>query len=377
MRIILLLFLLLSLSVQLPARQIMKHHPTVRALSLGNAFTAISDDYGALYYNPAGLGRQLEWTLEVLTVDLEVGQNSIKAFNDTLELAEKMQGSPELGDILETMQKNLGQKKNMHARVGIHPYLMLPIINFGIGFFFDTSIDLVFHRDPSAEMRVIMDAGMVTGYAHNFFNKRLTLGATIQPTVRASIDEEFGINLLDSDKDFIEYGGQGIGTGVDLGLMFTPYKKWKPTLGLSILDIGDTNFQPIEAAADVLGVKTEDLVAPLRNPQSVNIGFSIKPSWRKLYSLISFDIQDINQAESFGKKLHFGTEFGWGRWVKLGLGINQFNLSDIVKQEGWTAGISLNVMVIRIQVVTYAEELGPVAGSNPDRRYLFHLKALL
>ena len=58
--------------------RIYQQYQSTRALGMGNAFTAVSDDYACLFYNPAGLAR-----LEEGQLNLSIGASAdtkMKAF---------------------------------------------------------------------------------------------------------------------------------------------------------------------------------------------------------------------------------------------------------------------------------------------------------
>lgn len=352
-----------------------KHVPTARALAMGNAFTAVSDDYGALYYNPAGLGRQMEWMMEFVNPYVETNLNTVSIVKGIVNSTSSFDG---ISGVLDFIKDNIGEKKNLHFRLGFQPYLVVKGIRAGMSMFADFSLDMVFHRELSFATRAYLDAGVVIGYAHNFFNDHLSVGVSLRPMIRGAVDEELGLESIDKfssgiEKLFTSTVGAGQGMGTDIGIMFTPFKKWKPTLGVVIQDIFDTTFSPFEFKANAdTTLKAGESPTAL---QSTNIGFSIRPDHGKLYALFAVDVHAINRPDEFGKKLHMGTELGFSNWVQLGLGFN--GMSERSLTDFWTAGLSLNIVVARLRLTSYAEEIGPIAGTNVDRRFLLQFKALL
>ncbi|MDP2752998.1 MAG: hypothetical protein Q8P40_01195, partial [Nitrospirota bacterium] len=54
----------------------------IRPLGMGGAFTAVSDDENALFYNPAGLSKISKFKLGLINPLLEVSKKSIELVQD-------------------------------------------------------------------------------------------------------------------------------------------------------------------------------------------------------------------------------------------------------------------------------------------------------
>jgi hypothetical protein len=205
----------------------------------------------------------------------------------------------------------------------------------------------------------------------NFLDDKLSVGASIKARARAGVDRQFSMEDIESfktsgtdtdDKKIDDYVLGGIGEGADVGLLFTPSKVMEPTIGISITDIGATTYKAADVGSEAVGNPPPQLA-------SVNVGFSMKPIQRdKLYLLTSMDMHSINQPYSFSKKWNLGTELGYGSLIKLQAGLYQGYM---------TAGFQFDVGLISLRAITYAEELGAVAGFKEDRRYAVQIKMLL
>jgi hypothetical protein len=66
--------------------------------------------------------------------------------------------------------------------------------------------------------------------------------------------------------------------------------------------------------------------------------------------------------------LNLGAEFGYGNIIKVQTGLYQGYV---------TAGFQLDLSVINLRVITYAEELGSVAGYREDRRFAAQIKLII
>jgi hypothetical protein len=339
----------------------------LRPLAMGNAYVAVADDYNALFYNPAGLARLKSWDGELLNPAFDASTN----FKGLLEDAQKNLTSGSTSDTLGMIQRNTGE--NFHVGLQLVPHLIFPHFGFGIGL--DTGATAVFHRDVNVDIDVGLRAIVPVSFAMNFLDDRLSVGVTGKVRVRAGVDQNFSIDDIEAFSDSSETAGAGantrnlndyvkagIGYGADVGMLFTATRVMEPTFGMSITDIGGTPFEKFNVPGDTVGKPSTQL-------PSVNLGFSVKPIQREWTFLqVSADMHSINQPYSFSKKFGLGLEGGLGSVLKLQTGLYQ----------GYpTAGFLFDIGIINVKLITYAEELGNVAGYKPDRRYAAQIKLIL
>ncbi len=345
-------------------------HYGPRPLAMGNAFVAVADDYNALFYNPAGLGRLKEWTGEFLNLGLKLSTNTMTAVKDASELASGSSGDTD--KVLDFLEKNTG--KTHYMGLSWTPYLIFQ--GFGLGLGVDLMNRFVVHREISTEITAGPRAILPITFATNFLDNRLSVGASLKAIVQGGVDREFSINdiqaLTKSSNDETSTGPKlkdyvegGIGVGTDIGILFTPIKTMRPTLGISITDFGGTPF----TESDIAG---EALSAPRTRLPSVNTGISLVP-WEvgRMYLLCAADAHAINQPIHYSKKVNFGAEWGFGSILKVQSGLHQGELSG---------GFQLDVMLLKLRFVSYAEQLGAIAGQDDnlkDRRYELQLKLLI
>ncbi len=337
-------------------------HFGVRPLAMGNAYVAVADDFNALFYNPAGLARLKEWHGEFLNPGLEISADTL----DFMQDATKFVGGKDSNNkaVLELIDKNTG--KNHHMAIEWTPHLVFPGIGFGIGT--DIDMSMTFKKYPSALINSGPRIILPVAYARNFMENRLSIGAAVKARYRMGINHEFTIQDIDDlkntkdSKRLDQFVEQGRGFGADVGMLFTPMKPMEPTIGVSITDVGGTNY----TAMDLGGKKT---AAPDRVLPSVNIGLSAKPMQTdRMYLMTSADMQSINQPFDFSKKFNLGAEVGLGEIFKVQGGFHQGYLSG---------GFELDVTLLALRFASYIEELGSTAGSIPDHRYLFEVKLLI
>ena len=337
-------------------------HFGLRPLGMGNAYVSIADDFNSLFYNPAGLARLEAWDGEFLNPALDF----TKSISDLASDAQDLTGSDSVKQSIQLLEKNTGESH--HIGLKWTPHLIFQ--NFGFGLGADFGMTLLVHREISPYLDVGVEAILPISFAMNFFEDRLSVGVSLKGRVRVGVEREFSMDDLeafqDQDEDtqtteLKDYLLSGAGAGADVGILFTPVETMKPTLGISVTDFGGTAYQEVDAGE--LG-STPDLVLP-----SVNVGMSFRPvEIGRWYLLASVDAHSINQPYTYGKKLNFGSEIGFGRWAKFQAGLYQGYL---------TGGLQLDIGVLNLRVVTYATELGNTAGFKESRRYAAQLKLLL
>ena len=221
--------------------------------------------------------------------------------------------------------------------------------------------------------------------ASNYLEDRLSLGFGVKLVAKGGIDRQFSINDIEAfvkNKDSAatttaadgteekavkldNYVEGGVGVGADFGLLYTPVKTMRPTLGISIMDLGGTPYKKFDVQGESLG-------APRVRLPAVNTGVSVMP-WEEgeTYLRLSMDAHAINWPEHYSKKLNVGAEYGLGSILKLQSGLHQGALS---------AGFEFDVFLFSLRFATYEEQLGTEAGQDEDlsdRRYIANMKLLI
>lgn len=338
-------------------------HFGLRPLGMGNAYVSVADDHNALFYNPAGLARLKSWDGEFLNPAIKASQNAGQIIQDATDLKG-------IDEILGLIEENAGEQVSLG--LSLTPHLIFKHFGFGAGI--DLSIlSMTFHRDLSIDVKSGVEAIIPFSFAMNFLDDRLSLGMTIKERVVGYVDQEFSMEDLSAlgddgeddanKKELSDFILGGYGTGVDFGLLFTPSKFMDPTIGLSITDLGGTHYTEADIGAD------QALGKPPVTLPSVNLGMSLKPiKSGRHYLLTAVDMHSINQPYSFSQKLQLGVEYGFGEFFKVQGGL----------YKGYfTSGLQLDAGIINLRLITYAEEIGTVAGYQPNRRYALQLKLLL
>ncbi len=344
----------------------------LRPLAMGNAFVSVVDDHNALFYNPAGLARLKSWDGEILNPRITVSKNTVTFINDAMKLSKGDQESYD--EAIDLLASQSG--KNQYFAIGLAPHLIFPGFGFGLGAEVEGSMS--FHRYPTVEIdlgpRVILPVSLAT----SILEDRLSFGITAKARLKGGVNHEFSIQDLDAfqkknqstdspdsgseSTDLSEFIEGGIGYGDDVGMLFTPVEKGRPTLGISITDAGSTPYRKINFGGAAVGT-------PKIQHSAVNVGMSFRPlDQGERYFLLSADMHAINQPLHFSKKLNFGGEWGISSIVRTQFGLHQGIPSF---------GVEIDVGLLNARFVTYGTELGPVAGTASDRRYMMQIKFFL
>lgn len=328
-----------------------------RPMGMGGAFTAVSDDENALFYNPAGLNRIKPGEGKVAILNPQVVLNT-SAMDVVGKIKNKLTQDP-----IDALSPHIGQ--NMHVNfVPSMPYWVRH--NFAVALLLPSlRNDTTLRRNVATQAieHVIVDSGLMFGFAQGFLQDRLSVGATMKFLVRGAGNVTFDAIQLYTKQgvSFKDIGGYGFGVDADLGAMYTFNKVlfFVPTVGLTINNIGATKFPTHFGGGQP--VPESD-----RLRRSVGLGSKFELPSGKYFSkwIVAFDVNNIGMAGTFFKKVHLGTEAWLFDFFGLRGGLNQGYLAF---------GLSMKIPVMQIDFYTYGEELGASAGSKGDRRLALQL----
>ena len=359
------------------------HHlyQSPRALGMGDAFTAVANDYSALFYNPAGLARRDEGQ-----INLSINAGASPGIQTFMTEIDDIQNNPALDDT----QKGTQLYNLIESHYGDTYGLRLAPLEgiwvrpkWGIGFVpADVSVELTPHRHvgPSIDATIYADSYLVFGYGDDFksvdhgrlswgvsgkFVNRGWASLTIDSTELATSDE------VVSEDDLLE----GYTVDADVGFLWTPelpsegFWSWltltRPTLGLVVRNIAETGFgQTLNL------LNKEKTAAPEKLYRVVDVGTRWEyPSMWLFGGRGTLDVRDIGHPNFNARRgLHAGLEFDWSvySWWKghYRVGINQ---------GFWTAGLSAELGIFNLDFVSYAEDVGTFSTPMESRQYAVKL----
>jgi hypothetical protein len=343
---------------------------------MGGAGVAIGGTFDSVFSNPAGLGKMPpgDWEVNILGLRGEYGQNALDFMEDlgdafdTGDLdGDGQTDDDELKAVNDVLRRFRG--KNMHLAVSELTSIARNSekIGFGFGALGTFNLDMTPHQGFGSngllEVHTNYRAGGIGSMSYRAADG-VYLGASAKCVYEEGIDNVFTVReLVQNEADLEDYitdrlKKDGTALGVDAGVIydFARESLLKPSVGFSLLNIGDLNF------GDAGSI-----------PMTANLGVAIRPEIPYFGSLaVGLDyvdlFQNFNEDGDFGKRLRLGVELvlleNWLGSVALRTGLYQ----------GYpTFGADVRLTVVTLSYVTYGEELGGSAGQDEDRRHLVML----
>lgn len=398
--------------------KISHHYDSMRALGMGNAFTAVADDYSLIYYNPAGFANKKTNEVQFSLVGVGSSPKTLKLVDDVKKASDTQGTDPEkaqaISDVLEEYYgKSLGGKVQALEMFWIRK-------NWGVSLIpIDLSVEMSIDRQlgPAIDLNVKGDTTLAYGYGQQV-GKYLSAGATAKFVHRVSVEQSVSALELASNSDILSSKRfkEGNLIDFDIGLLWTPawfgqttVKEEKPD-GLKVesklprepqaeneLDQAEKEIAAAdkkeEAKPIVKEIRKDKLPLTLGLVVHNALGGSFSQSKMvnkdatevptKMYRVIDVgsqyviseigdltirsmvDFRDMLHPEiTFNKSFHAGVEFdyspsGWFKSQVRG-GINQMY---------YTAGATFLLGVLNIDAVTYGEEVGTTSKKLENRVY--------
>jgi len=365
----------------------------VRALGMGDAFTAVADDQNVFFYNPAGITQRTGGMVTLLEIPLTVGTDLLDAYEFIDDKGDKLKDFDQLtpteqADLINEIDRTI-TKLNPHVGVGAPNinYLSGPIADryyWGFGGFgqvegsFRVNTGIV----PSLDYDINADVVIPVTFAAKWTEvKRIPgkigAGVNLKYIQRNQIKDE-RVSVLQLE-DFDEPQMQkGTGLGADIGLLYQPNNRWN--FALASLDFLGTSLSFDEATAEkgftakpsrVSGIKSRWNLGTSWTPTKI-VYWPGKSLSTKNRLLLAADVKDIFNAESkvlFGDSflpdtawthVHLGAEYRWW-FLRFRGGTNQ----------GYpTYGLGLDLPLLKIDYAYYSDELGLYAGSLEQANHM-------
>jgi hypothetical protein len=321
-----------------------ENYVSVRAMGMGNAFTAVVDNEEALMYNPAALCRISGFNLNL--INPTVGAEGAALVDDVRTLVDAKTPTATAA----ALQNFFGRRAGVYF--SLLPVVSVPCLAAGAVSNIQFSTTLNNPAYPNLRIRAIGDAGAAVGAAIPIIPKVFYLGVTPRFLYRYGTDLPLGMSTiatLSTTELRNNIANLGYGFAADMGGIVTIPGPVSPTLGIAWRNIGYSEF-----------TKTSGLSAPPRLQQEMAIGASITLDAYIIKIIPSAEVKHLEAAGvQLGKKLHAGME------IQLPI----VSVRGGLHQGYYTLGAGVDLGLLRVDAATWGVEMGEYPGQDESRRY--------
>jgi len=355
-----------------------------RIMGMGGANVAVGSYSTAVFSNPAGLTdikKEHGFVVDILGI-------GFSATGQTLEFIDDVNNAATEDDMVAVLEKYSGE----HFHFGVDNYTSVSknsdAFAWTIGLLAATDLNFQAHPNSGPDGLLATSSrgygGVILGVAKPFETQfgRVDIGVGAKLIVQQSYEGTFLVNdLLNDSNDIVQdlrdkFEKKSTGVGVDLGVTYHPFQNsfWHPTFGMSILNIGSMGMD------DNYGFQ----------PTTVNFGASITPDISFMNKLVvAVDYVDAFNANTI--RTYTYSDSGEVTWiddedsdfmkrVRLGIGFGLVDTSLFstginlgMYQGAYTAGLNMEISLLKLNVATYEEQIGTGSVEIPDRRYIVEL----
>lgn len=309
----------------------------IRALGMGGVRIASGEEASVLLWNPAGLHYSEGMRLDLFGVGL--GTNGYQNYQTFTQLG-TIDGLDSLGPLY-------GKPFNLNANA----YAAMSLPNIGFAVFDEGWTDLVFNNPafPELNVKYYNDYGYALGAAYGFGGA--SVGLSVRRITRAGGTQTIGAELLngfDTSTVASMFTDEGVGYGVDLGLMYKAPVIFSPTVWATWQNVGQTEFQLSKGTVTPPGIR-----------DSVTLGASIDGSVGLAGMALGAEYRHVGLAgEQLGKKIHLGAE----------VSLLNMDFRAGFYQGYTTYGFGLDLFLFQLDAAYYSAERGAYPGQTPDER---------
>ena len=338
---------------------IIRPYTSVRSTGMGGVTYTTGQFDENFFGNPAKTSDNPHWRLDIINLVLEVNSGSISNVGNLTKS----------GDTISNVASTAGT--NNHVRIQtVIPAFYTPHFfdarnSFAVGLVHSTQADIGLRKNMSLEPNVFTDIGPAVTFSRKFLHQEtLAVGVTAHYVYRVATRGDFSTVDYIKGNDFKsvkDIAGQGADADADLGMRHNIH--WEPK-GWQLQDAFTINNVKGGKYDQKLNIISGDLPLPVSQPRTYNAGIAARKSGFLGFTTTTaaFEVQDIgnNSGGSVFRLLHVGGEFGLKDNLFLRAGVNQGYL---------TAGIGIDLPLLKIDLSTYGEEMSLNAGGQEDRRY--------
>jgi hypothetical protein len=360
-----------TVTTEVPDFTIHHQYESARAEGMGNAFTAVADDYSAMFYNPAALANfeegEMNFGLGVMAdKDVYGFYTGLKNASGTTDA--NGSNAQALSDFLTSKYgKHFSARAPTLSWIWTRPRWSIAVIPA------DLSLELGIHQaiTPAAAVIATQDTTIAYGRGWNIpvSSGKLAIGGMLKTIYRAYFNRFISSADLALNSNVIKASdaAEGFTADGDIGVLYSfhvPksgfFHMIRPSVGATVHNIANYGFTSNFHVID------KNSLQPPSDQRRFDVGTKFElPDWWIFKTRFAMDERDIGHDNwTFVKGSHAGLEFLWKLygWWQGGwrVGISQGYLS---------AGFSAKLGIFALDLVTYGEEIGPSGSSQSNRRY--------
>lgn len=357
------------------------HYQAPRALGMGDAFVAVASDYSAIFYNPAGLARREDGQIN-MSLSAAATPGAMTFYQDFADIDSSASTEQQKQQAyLELIEKSYGEVFSMRL-TPMEGFWVRP--KWGIALIpADISMEMAMHKQvgPSVNTTVYADTTLGLSYADDIKDighGRLSWGVTGKFVNRGFYSKPISATDFASGSEIFKKEDllEGYTIDADLGFLWTPelpdsgiwsaFRLAQPTFGLVVRNVAETGFG---SSLKLINKEQQN-----GEPEKLYRVFDIGSRW-EYPSLWIFggrgvlDVRDLGHPDfNWRKGVHLGLEFDWTvtSWWK-----GHYRVG--LKESFWTAGISAELGIFNLDLVSYANDVGTKNKAIESRVYATRL----
>lgn len=204
--------------------KIHNQYVSLRALGMGNAFTAVADDYTLIMYNPAGFAKKKNNEVQFTLLGAGGAKETVDFAKEVKDASDTTGSDTDKANAISTViDKYAGdtmggrlQAAEMYWIRKHWGFALIPV---------DLSLDVTVDKQlgPTVDLNVIKDSTLAIGGGGEV-NKELSWGLTLKGIHRLQISEKLVALQLATEPDLVsaDRATEGFAFDADIGFLYSP-----------------------------------------------------------------------------------------------------------------------------------------------------------
>ncbi len=255
-----------AFGAQTVSTKIYNPYSSIRALGMGNAFTAVADDYTLILYNPAGFARKKQNEIQFSLVGAGVSSKTATLMSDITKASDTTgSDAAKAQAVSDALEKYYGE-----ALGGKIQAVELFWVRSGWGFAFlplDLTLDMSINKQlgPAIDLNIRGDSTFALGYGKEVY-KNVDAGITLKYVHRVAVEEIVPAFELASNPNVLSDNRFKEGTkfDFDIGGMWRP--DWFNKTGAPV-ETAKVDVKPAVSEPEKTEVKPEEIKEADKKPE--------------------------------------------------------------------------------------------------------------